>query len=191
MTSIATTVIVDRRALRRRRLAGLADRRRPQRAPGDRAGAAATTSPWVYTGLAILVCFYFLSGPTQGLRSFLTTLIVAGMAAFGIHELRKQTIEEFPDADYGDVFGRTRDKVVGAVKGANIRASGASKLRLPEVRRPGGEASASEAPTATLGNGEDARLQRLERLATLREKGILTEEEFAAEKARLLAEAGS
>jgi hypothetical protein len=145
---------------------------------------------YVYTGLAIVVCIYFLSGPTQGLRSFLTTLIVAGMAAFGIHELRKQTEEEFPDADYSDVFGRTRDKVVSAVKDANIGervGEQASKLRMPE-RRPG----AGEAPTAvTPVNDEDARLQRLERLASLRDKGILTDEEFAAEKARLLNGGGS
>ena len=147
-------------------------------------------SPWVYTGLAIFVCIYFLSGPTQGLRSFVTVLIVAGMAAFGIHELRKQTIEEFPDADYGDVLDRTKDKVVGAVKGANIPER-ASKLRLPEMRRPGGEESAAEAPTATLASNEDARLQRLEKLGALRDKGVLTDAEFAAEKARLLAESDS
>lgn len=150
---------------------------------------------YVYTGLALLVCLYFLSGPSQGLRAFLTTLIVAGMAAFGIHELRKQTEEEFPGATYGDVFGRTRDKVVSAVKDANIpeRVSDqASKLRLPEVRRPGGESdeaspSGPEAPTATMPvDSEDARLQRLEKLGELRDKGILTEEEFAAEKTRLL-----
>jgi hypothetical protein len=145
---------------------------------------------YVYTGLAILVCLYFLSGPTQGLRSFLTTLIVAGMAAFGIHELRKQIAEEFPDAGYSDVFGDTRDKVVSAVKDANIGervGEQASKLRMPE-RRPG----AGEAPTAvTPVNDEDARLQRLERLASLRDKGILTDEEFAAEKARLLNGSGS
>ena len=145
-------------------------------------------SPWVYTGLAIIVCIYFLSGPTQGLRSFLTTLIVAAMAAFGIHELRKQTIEEFPDADYGDVYDRTKDKVVDAVKGANIPER-ASKLCLPE-RRPAAASGDAEAPTATLANDEDARLQRLERLGTLRDKGILSDEEFAAEKARLLAESG-
>jgi uncharacterized membrane protein YozB (DUF420 family) len=148
-------------------------------------------SPWVYTGLAILVCIYFLSGPTQGLRTFLTTLIVAGMAAFGIHELRKQTLEEFPDADYGDVFDRTKGKVVGAVKGANIPER-ASKLRLPEVRRPAaGEGGTSEAPTATLANDEDARLQRLERLASLHAKGVLSDEEFATEKARVLGGNGS
>ena len=33
---------------------------------------------------------------------------------------------------------------------------------------------------------EDARLSSLERLATLHEKGVLTDAEFAAEKARLL-----
>ena len=137
-------------------------------------------SPWVYTGLAIVVCIYFLSGPTQGLRSFLTTLIVAGMAAFGIHELRKQTLEEYPEADYGGVFDRTKGKVVSAVKGANIPER-ASKLRLPERRPP-----AAEAPTAALASDEDSRIQRLERLGSLREKGILTDAEFAAEKARLL-----
>jgi Short C-terminal domain len=156
---------------------------------------------WVYTGLAIIVAIYFLSGSTQGLRSFLTTLVVAGMAAFGIHELRRQTAEEYPDANFNDTFGDTRDKVVNAVKGANLgeRASklgesasskleeGASKLKLPERHDGGGEAPTAEAPTATL-DSEDARLQRLERLGTLREKGILTDEEFAAEKSRLLRE---
>ena len=63
---------------------------------------------YVYAGLAVLVGIYFLSAPTQNLRSFLTTLVVAGLTAFGIHELRKQTEEEFPDAEFSDVFGRTR-----------------------------------------------------------------------------------
>jgi hypothetical protein len=142
---------------------------------------------YVYAALAIVVCIYFLSAPTQGLRSFLTTLILAAMAAFGIHELRKQTAEEFPDATYDEVFGGTRDKVVSTVKDANIPekvSEQTSKLRLPEIRRPGG---GDEAPTATMPvSEEDARLERLERLGSLREKGILTEEEFAAEKARLL-----
>jgi hypothetical protein len=147
---------------------------------------------YVYTGLAIIVCIYFLSAPTQGLRSFLTTLIVAGMAAFGIHELRKQTAEEYPDASYSDSLGRTKDRVVSAVKGANIPER-ASKLRLPEVKRPSAEGSTpAEVPTTVIApDGEDARLQRLERLASLHEKGILTDEEFAIEKSRLLSRDGS
>jgi hypothetical protein len=151
-------------------------------------------SVYVYAALVIVVCFYFLTGPTQGLRAFLTTLIIAAMAAFGIHELRKQSEEEFPDATYDETFGGTRDKVVSAVKDSNITekvGEQASKLRLPEVKRPGsgdgGEDATAEAPTATLASSaEDARLERLERLGALRDKGILTEEEFAAEKNRLL-----
>ncbi len=152
--------------------------------------------PYVYTGLAIIVCIYFLSSSVQSLRSFLTTLIVAAMAAFGIHELRRQTIEEFPDANFNDTFGAHRDKVVSAVKGANLGERAAklgesAKQRLPERRPDGGEALTTEAPTAVIGDDEEARLQRLERLGELHQKGILTDEEFAAEKARVLSGGGS
>lgn len=151
---------------------------------------------YVYTVLAIVFCLYLLAGGAQGLRSFLTTLVVAAMAAFGVVELRKQTAAEFPDAEYGEVFGRTRDKVTGAIKDAKIGervGEQASKLRLPERKADGSdEASAAEAPTAALAtDDENARLDRLERLASLHQKGILTEEEFAAEKARVLAEGRS
>jgi hypothetical protein len=191
MVSIATTVIVVgvlfAAAGWLASPTGAARTTRRYMAPTLRLHAA-----YVYTGLVILVGIYFLSGPTQGLRAFLTTLIVAGMAAFGIHELRKQTAEEFPGASYDDAFGRTRDKVVTAVKDANIPervGEQASKLRLPERRQPGSDATgaASGAPTTTMPvSEEDARLQRLEKIGDLRDKGILTEEEFAAEKARLL-----
>jgi hypothetical protein len=145
---------------------------------------------YVYAGLAIIVGIYFLSAPTQNLRSFLTTLVIAGLAAFGIHELRKQAGEEFPDASYGDVVGRTKDKVVGAVKDANL-GERAAKLRLPEMRKPNGEGG-NEATTAAMPlDDEDARLARLERLASMHEKGILTDEEFASEKQRVLSNAGN
>jgi hypothetical protein len=141
-------------------------------------------APYVYSGLAILVGVYFLSAPTQNLRSFLTTLAIAGLAAFGIHELRKQAGEENPDLELGDVFGRTRDRVAGAVKSAKIGervGERASRLRLPERRMPGAEPGA-EAPA----DEQDVRLRRLERLAALHEKGVLTDEELATEKARVL-----
>jgi hypothetical protein len=175
--------------------------------------------PWVYSGVAIVFGFYLLTSSNIGLRTFLTTLVVGGMAAFGVHELRRQTQEEFPDASFAGTFGPTRDKVVSAYRGSGIGekvGEQASKLRLPEMRMPerrgeedaprgggeapGGEAPAGgpapgepptreaptrEAPTAPL-DAEDARLARLERLGQLHEKGVLTDAEFAAEKARLL-----
>jgi hypothetical protein len=160
--------------------------------------------PYVYGGLVILVCLYFLSGPTQNLRTFLTTLIVGGFVALGIREMRRQTEEEFPDAEFADYFGGARERVVDAVKSANL-GERASKLRLPEVRRPGdgGRETAGEPPTepapseppppaatAPPPDDEDARLRRLEQLADLHAKGVLTDEEFAAEKARVLGVGG-
>ena len=140
---------------------------------------------YVYAALAIVVGIYFIQAPTQNLRSFLTTLVIAGLAAFGIHELRKQASEEFPDAEYSDVFGRTKERVVDAVKDANL-GERASKLRLPEMRKPAGEQETATLPA----DDADARLARLERLATLHEKGILDDEELAAEKARVLSGTG-
>lgn len=193
MTSIATTVIiVGALFLAAGWLASPTAGARAVRRP--LAPVLRLHPAYVYASLAIVVCIYFLSRPTQGLRTFLTTLIVAGMAAFGIHELRKQTEEEFPEATYDAVFGSTRDKVVGAVRDANIPervGEQAARLRLPE-RRPRTEERGAEAPTATMPVAEeDARLQRLEKLGELRDKGILTEEEFAAEKARLLGSNGA
>lgn len=141
-------------------------------------------APYVYAGLVVLVCIYFLSAPTQNLRSFLTTLILGGFVAFGIHELRRQTEEEFPDVQFADYFGGAKNRVVGAVKSANL-SERAAKLRLPEMRRPD-EDGPTEAPTEQMATGEDTRLRRLSQLAELREKGALTDEEFAAEKARVL-----
>lgn len=142
--------------------------------------------PFVYTGWAILVCIYFLSASVQNLRTFLTTLVLAGFVAFGIHELRRQSEEEFPDVQVGDYFGGTKDRVVDAVKSANL-GERASKLRLPEMRRPSDGADEAAAATAELpADDEDSRLRRLERLAELHEKGVLTDEELEAEKARVL-----
>jgi Short C-terminal domain len=147
---------------------------------------------YVYTGLVLIVAIYFLSAPSQNLRSFLTTLAVAGLAAFGIHELRRQSHEEHPEASYQAFFGRTKERMVGAVKSANL-GERASKLRLPEVRRPeSGDGAPSGRGGDDVGRGggardaDDARLERLEKLGELRDKGVLSDEEFAAEKAKVL-----
>jgi len=67
-------------------------------------------------------------------------------------------------------------------------------MGIPDVRRPAGRAGRGRAEVAAppppsrteVMQEEDARLSSLERLATLHEKGVLSDEEFAAEKARLL-----
>ena len=139
---------------------------------------------YVYAALAVVVGIYFLSAPTQNLRTFLTTLVVAGLTAFGIHELRKQAQEEHPDDDLRRSLRRHQGQ-----------GGGGREERQRDHRRAGVEAeTAGGAATERGGDGaaaasvdpEDARLERLERLASLHEKGVLTDEELAAEKARLL-----
>ena len=80
--------------------------------------------------------------------------------------------------------------MVDAVKGANL-GERASKLRLPEVRHAErrGRGLSGGPDRALAADEEDARLTRLERLGSLHEKGILTDEEFAAEKSRVLGDA--
>jgi Short C-terminal domain len=188
MISIATTVVVVGALFV---LAGwLASPTEPARATRRAMTPVLRDYPaYVYAALAIFVGIYFLTAPTQNLRSFLTTLVVAGLAAFGIHELRKQGCEENPDLSLDDVFGRTRERMVGAVRNANIGervGETASKLRLPEVRMPGGNGGEATGDGDGTADPEEIRLRRLERLGELRAKGILTDEEFAAEKARVL-----
>jgi hypothetical protein len=165
--------------------------------------------PYCYGALVAVLGIYLLTASGVGLRIFLTVLVIGGMAAFGIHELSRQASEEFPGLTFGEVLAPASRQISKVVADANL-GERASKIKLPDVKRPeakrpGGMAipdvrrpsgrggrgrGAPPAPQppskAELMREEDARLSSLERLATLREKGVLTEEEFAAEKARLL-----
>jgi Short C-terminal domain len=170
--------------------------------------------PYCYGGLAVILGIYLLSATGVGLRTFLTVVVLGIMAAFGLRELSKQTAEEFPGLTFGEIFAGPRKKITTAVSDANL-GERASKIKLPEVRRPsgmglpdvrrpsggrggrdrgpeggaapGGGAGIPDArPPTQVMNDEDARLSRLERLGALHEKGVLSDEEFAAEKARLL-----
>jgi hypothetical protein len=174
--------------------------------------------PYCYGGLAVILGIYLLTASGVGLRTFLTVVVLGIMAAFGLRELSKQTDEEFPGLTFGEIVAPTRRRIATAVSDANL-GERASKIKMPEVKRPSGmglpdvrrpsggrggrdragdaggaaaggapagpAAPGPEAPTEVM-NDEDARLSRLERLGTLHEKGILSDAEFAAEKARLL-----
>jgi hypothetical protein len=113
---------------------------------------------WAYGLLALGLLIYFALAPTHGLRAILTLLVLGAIAAAGLTALRRQAAEEFPDAQSGDTVARMRGWI-------------------------GSRGGRPPAPRA----GDDDRLARLERLARLRDQGVLTEEEAAAEKARILA----
>jgi hypothetical protein len=106
---------------------------------------------------ALLFLLLILWGPTVQTRRL--QLVVAGaiLLAIGVEILRRQTAREFPNAAAADL-------------GASARST------LDRMRR-------SPAPVAP---APDPRLAALEQLQRLHDQGALTDEEFAAEKARLL-----
>lgn len=166
--------------------------------------------PYCYGGLVLILGIYLLTASGVGLRTFLTVVVLGIMAAFGLRELAKQADEEFPGLTFADIVAPTRKRIDKAVSDAKL-GERASKIKLPDVKRPDmkrpngmgipdvrrpgggraagrrGEAPAPPPPSrAEVMQEEDARLSSLERLATLHEKGVLSDAEFAVEKARLL-----
>jgi hypothetical protein len=102
-------------------------------------------------------------GPIPATRKPILVLIMIGLVVLGVEALRRQTAEEFPDLTAADV-------------GAGMRA-GIVRARAAVGRGP---AAGNGAPPA------DPRLERLERLSDLHDRGALTDDEYAAEKATVL-----
>jgi hypothetical protein len=131
---------------------------------------------YVYGALGIVLGSYFLIAPTHGVRSLLTTLALGAMAAVGIHRLQRQTAVEFPSAHSADTLTKARARIIET--GRSLTDS-TRRMRLPEA----GEGTTPSIP--------ETRIDHLERLAALHEKGILSDQELASEKARILGENGS
>ena len=105
---------------------------------------------------AAIVFLVLLWGPTPGTRKAVPALLLIGLLALGVEALRRQTAREFPDA--------TTPGLGAAVRG------GFQRLR----------------PSPRAGGGDADSLARLERLAELHDRGVLTDAEFAEQKQELL-----
>jgi hypothetical protein len=115
-----------------------------------------------YVAVYIVLLLVILWGPTPATRQLPYIIGFIVLLALGVHALRHQTAREFPDAQAGDT-------------GRSARAWYAEQ-------RP---ASAPAAATVVTGH-TDERVAGLERLAVLHDRGSLTDQEFAAEKASLM-----
>lgn len=159
--------------------------------------------PGATFGLIGLVAFIFLIMGAGDGREFLIRLAVVLMAGAGFWFFRRQIMLEYPDADYAGLrdFGeRTRDKAKEAWAGRP------KNISIPKIGGKGDEVD-GEAPTAVHSQPESEtavlptqppapasapaadegnRLDRLEQLGRLKDAGVLDEEEFAAEKKRIL-----
>jgi hypothetical protein len=89
------------------------------------------------------------------------------LLALGVETLHRMTVREFPDAQVGDTVHSLRSWYSGR-RHATFSAI-----------------SAVRSGTAA-GLGPDTRIADLERLANLHERGVLTDEEFRAQKTALL-----
>ena len=134
-------------------------------------------APWLrarpdlaYGILAAGILLVIAWGPIPATRMILPVLLLIVLAFSGLAILRRQVAEEFPEAT-----GTGLDLSLGA------GVSRAAKAVAASVRGSDGKTAPATAAAA-----EASRLDALERLADLHERGKLSDEEFAAGKERLV-----
>jgi hypothetical protein len=125
---------------------------------------------FAYGGLVVLLAVIFWWQPTEATRRLVPSLLLIALLALGVEVLRRQVIREFPD------------RVTTWSPEATAQAL-AERMRERRERRVA-------TGTATAATPDEQRLAQLERLARLRESGVLTDEELAAEKKRFLESTG-
>jgi hypothetical protein len=121
----------------------------------------------VFAAVALLAVIIW---PPDGPRQLVLTLLLIALSGAGLEALRRMTHREFPDARRGDWLLGMRQRASRASAEAGRRIGSAVRELTSDEKHP-----------------DDARLDRLERLGELKERGILSTAEFKAEKERILA----
>lgn len=121
------------------------------------------TPAFVWGGAAALYLLLVVWAPTPAFRNWWTVLLLAVLAGAGIEALRRQSRREFPGASLAALRDSTRERA-GAIRDAL-----------------GGARRSPTAPPA----GDDT-VERLTALRSLHEQGALSDDEYAAAKAKLL-----
>ena len=127
---------------------------------------------WTVAGAAYLLLV--LWGPTHSLRTPLGILLFAALAALGLYTLRRQTLQEFPDAAYGGAPGLGAHAEQLA---ARAEAWWGGRSRHPHHLTRHGSAGA----------GSPSSAEEIERLHALHRAGALSDEEFQRAKDHALA----
>ena len=142
-----------------------------------------------FTVLAAIVVLWW--SPTPAMRNPVTAVVLLALLALGFEALRRRTAAEFPGADRAEALLRMRQglaRLGGSTRaGAGAAAARASELAATASSRGRARSAGAEGDPSA----EDLRLQHLERLVKLHADGVLDDEEFRAEKARILNGEGS
>ncbi len=120
----------------------------------------------VFAAVALLALIIW---PPDGTRQLVLTLLLIALGGAGIEALRRDTLREFPDARRGDWVTGMRRRARRAGKEAGRRMGSAIRELSSDEKHP-----------------DDAKLDRLEKLGELKEKGVLTAAEFREEKKKVL-----
>ena len=120
---------------------------------------------WAYVGLAVMALILLVIGSVNDFTRFLLVAVLVALGAAWIELIRAQTTHEFPDATAPAFFADTRTRVSNWLE--ELRAA-----------RPASDKTAAPPTDITA---------RLSSLADLHARGELTDEEYAAAKARVLA----
>lgn len=130
-------------------------------------------APWLrrptvaYGGLAVLLLLLFWWNPTPATERLAPSLLLIVLLTLATEMLRRRTVAEFPDR-------------VTTFSAAGLAQTMAEQTREAIARRTRARAERVEAEAA------GSRLDALERIARLRESGMLTDQEAEAEKRKLV-----
>jgi hypothetical protein len=137
-----------------------------------------------YAAFAVVaVAAVFWWSPTPAMRNPVTAIAILVLVACGFEGLRRRTVREFPDADRQAFERRVRARVGEAYQSVRAgAASGGSALtqKAASARRELADRASSSSSTAS------SHVDELERLAALRDSGVLNDDEFLREKTRVL-----
>ena len=123
-----------------------------------------------YIALAVVALVLFATGPVADFARILFVLVVLALLAAGIEILRRQTLLEFPEESLALSLAGTRARVTSWLE----------TRRVPRHAHPAQPTTAPALPRSDL-------TAQLAELADLHGRGALTDEEYAAAKARVLA----
>ena len=139
-----------------------------------------------YAALAVFVVLLLWWAPTPATRDPALALILIALLAVATEALRRKIAREYPDADMGESIERLREH---ARRGVTWARQGGPAGRTA-VAGTAADVVTEAKTTTSEGPSNGDRLERLERLARLKESGVIDEQEFAAEKRQILADAG-
>ena len=126
----------------------------------------------VYAVVTVIYVLMIAWGPTRAFRTPISLLVIAALLVLGTEALRRQTAREFPDA--------------ALAEGEGLRESWQRWRDSMAQRVSDARSGRGEAPTVATAPAGDVQLERLERLAALRERGVLSDAEFEQQKTELL-----